>query len=119
MARAWIYDRSVQPGFAGRVKKAKAAGRKPPARWMVMYYDRANKLRSEIAANKAAAETRRDKIAESLAGGTYVDPNLSKAKVSDMAEKWLASRTTSSRAPGGSTEGCWTTTSFRSGESSS
>ncbi|WP_134661658.1 MULTISPECIES: site-specific integrase [unclassified Amycolatopsis] len=92
MARAWIYDRSGQPDFAARVRKAKSAGRKPPARWMVMYYDRANKLRSEVAPNKTAAEDRRDKIAESLAGGTYVDPNLSKVAVGEMAEKWLASR---------------------------
>lgn len=92
MARAWIYDRASKPGFSDRIRKAKAAGRKPPARWMVMYYDRANKLRSEVAANKAAAENRRDKIAESLTGGTYVDPNLSKVTVGEMAEKWLASR---------------------------
>ncbi|WP_410642654.1 tyrosine-type recombinase/integrase [Amycolatopsis sp. lyj-346] len=92
MARAWVYDRATTEDFAERVRKAKAAGRKPPGRWMVQYYDQSGKLRSEVAANKNKAEARRDKLAESLAAGTYRDPALSKVNVSEMAEKWLSAR---------------------------
>lgn len=92
MARAWVYDRSATADYKDKVAKAKAKGRKPPGRWMVMYYDRAGKLRSEVAVNKTRAEDRRDKLAESLASGTYVDPALSKVTVAEMAEKWLATR---------------------------
>ena len=92
MARAWVYDRATTKDYADKVKKAKAAGRKPPGRWLVQYYDENGKLRSEVVANKTKAENRRDKIAESLASGTYRDPALSKVSVSEMAEKWLSAR---------------------------
>lgn len=92
MARAWVYDRTNTKDYQESVKRAKAKGRKPPSRWLVQYYDRASKLRSEVAPNKTRAETRRTELEATLNAGTYVDPAASKVSVGEMAEKWLESR---------------------------
>ncbi|MEU0532982.1 tyrosine-type recombinase/integrase [Amycolatopsis tolypomycina] len=92
MARVWVYDRSKTKGFADSVKAAKAKGRTPPARWLVRYYDRAGKLRSEVAPSKAKAEERQAELTASLAAGTYIDPDHAKVTVGEMAEKWLTTR---------------------------
>ncbi|WP_435062052.1 tyrosine-type recombinase/integrase [Amycolatopsis thermoflava] len=92
MARAWVYDRTKKKDYQEALKRAKAKGRQPPSRWLVQYYDRAGKLRSEVAPNKARAEARRTELEADLNAGTYVDPAASKVTVSDMAEKWLESR---------------------------
>ncbi|PXY28219.1 tyrosine-type recombinase/integrase [Prauserella muralis] len=92
MARVWIYDRTKKAKYREAVAKAKSKGRKPPARWEVMYYDHTGKLRSEAVTNKARAEDRRTELEASLASGTYVDPARAKATFADMAEKWLETR---------------------------
>jgi integrase len=92
MARVWVYDRTNTQKHRDAVAKAKAAGRKPPARWEVMYYDRRGKLKSEVAVNKTRAADRRTELEASLSAGTYIDPDSAKANFADIAEKWLASR---------------------------
>ncbi|SFJ41296.1 Phage integrase, N-terminal SAM-like domain [Amycolatopsis sacchari] len=92
MARAWVYDRTKKKDYLEAVKRAKSKGRQPPSRWLVQYYDRTGKLRSEVAPNKARAEIRRTELESALTQGTYVDPAASKVSVSEMAEKWLESR---------------------------
>jgi hypothetical protein len=82
MARAWIYDRNKKKDYQEAVKRAKAKGRQPPSRWLVQYYDRAGKIRSEVAPNKARAEVRRTELETALNAGTYVDPAASKVSVS-------------------------------------
>lgn len=92
MARAWVYDRAKTKEYQAAVTRAKANGRKPPARWLVRYYDRAGKMRSEAATTKNRAEDRRTDLEASLSAGTYIDPNAGKVSLSHMAEKWLAAR---------------------------
>ncbi|MFF0149645.1 site-specific recombinase XerD [Amycolatopsis sulphurea] len=92
MARAWVYDRLKKSSHREAVAKAKAAGRQPPARWEVRYYDLTGKLRSETAPSKDKAEARRTDVENSLRGGSYVDPKSSKVTFSEMGEKWLESR---------------------------
>ncbi len=92
MARVWVYDRSKKAKYREAVKKAKSLGRKPPARWEVMYYDQAGKLRSEVAANKARAEQRRTELEAALSTDTYVDPATAKVSFGEVADKWLESR---------------------------
>jgi integrase len=92
MARVWVYDRNNSQDYKDAVRRAKAKGRKPPARWLVRYYDRAGKLKSEVALNKARAEDRRTELESSLSAGTYVDPASAKVTVAEVAEKWLDTR---------------------------
>jgi integrase len=92
MARVWVYDRTKKQKHRAAVDKAKAVGRKPPARWEVMYYDRAGKLKSEVAPNKLRADERRAELESALSAGTYIDPDSAKVNCGDMAEKWLESR---------------------------
>jgi hypothetical protein len=91
MARVWVYDRTKQKHRAA-VDKANAVGRKPPARWGVMYYDRAGKLKSEVAPTKLRADERRAELESALSAGTCIDPDSVKVNCGDMAEKWLESR---------------------------
>ncbi|MEV4050437.1 tyrosine-type recombinase/integrase [Amycolatopsis sp. NPDC049688] len=72
--------------------KAKAAGRQPPARWEVRYYDLTGALRSEVAANKDKADARRAELEDSLRRRSYVDPASSKVALAEIADKWLDSR---------------------------
>jgi len=92
MARAWIYDRTQSSDYVDAVRKAKAKKRRPPARYLVRYYDVAGKLRSEVASNKDKAEARCAELETALRAGSYVDPKSSKVTFTDMAEKWLESR---------------------------
>lgn len=92
MARVWIYDRNKKRDYQEAVKRAKGTGKQPPGRWLVQYYDRAGKLRSEVAPNKARAENRRTELEAALNAGTYVDPAVGKVSLSEMAEKWLEVR---------------------------
>lgn len=92
MARVWVYDRTKTKKYRDAVAKAKAAGRKPPARWEVMYYDRTGKLKSEVAVNKTRAGDRRTELEAALSAGTYIDPDSAKVHFAGIAEKWLASR---------------------------
>jgi integrase len=92
MARAWVYDRKKSKDYREAVQRAKEAGKQPPARWQVRYYDRAGKLRSEVATNKARAEERRTELESALSAGTYVDPALSRVDFAGIADKWLDAR---------------------------
>lgn len=92
MARAWVYDRMKTQEYRDAAAKAKKAGRKPPTRWKVMYYDLTGKLRSEAAPNKTKAEQRCGKLETELGSGTYLDPEAAKIALSDVADAWLDSR---------------------------
>lgn len=92
MARVWIYDRKNSKKYLDAVERAKAAKRKPPNRYMVMYYDKSGKQRSELAPTQAWAERRRTELETELLEGSWVDPTAAKVKLVEMAEKWLESR---------------------------
>jgi integrase len=89
MARVWVYDRNKRRTYREAVSRAKSKGRKPPARWEVLYYDRSGKLRSEVVANKARAEGRRTELESSLAANTYLDPTASRINFAEIADKWI------------------------------
>ncbi|GAA1980391.1 hypothetical protein GCM10009799_01910 [Nocardiopsis rhodophaea] len=94
MARAWVYDRTKDKKYCEAVKKAKAAKRTPPARWIVRYYDPAGKQKSAgTFSKKPQAEKRQSEIEASLNEGTYRDPSEGKATLGNLAEKWLSTRT--------------------------
>ncbi|RCV49838.1 tyrosine-type recombinase/integrase [Marinitenerispora sediminis] len=94
MARAWVYDRTNDNAYVEAVKKAKAAKRTPPARWMVRYYDPAGRLKSGgTFKKKPDAEKRQSEIEASLHEGTYRNPQDAKVTLESMAEKWLSART--------------------------
>lgn len=88
MARAWIYDLN-NTKLREAAQKAKKAGRNPPARWRVMWYDNNGDLKSEAAPTKTQADDRRSEIERTLQEGTYIDPAAGRVKVAEMADKWL------------------------------
>ncbi|GGM79848.1 putative prophage phiRv2 integrase [Longimycelium tulufanense] len=92
MARAWVYDRRNSKDYREALQRAKQNGKQPPARWQVRYYNRAGKLRSEVATTKTRAEDRRTELEAALSAGTYVDPALSRVDFADIADKWLDAR---------------------------
>jgi integrase len=93
MARVWVYDRQNDSAYRAAAAKAKAAGRTPPARWMVRYYDAAQRLKSGgTFAKKPQAEKRKTEIEGQLHAGTFRDPSAGKAPLSEVAEKWLAAQ---------------------------
>jgi hypothetical protein len=49
MARVWIYDLNKKKQYREAVKNAKAKGRKPPARWRVMWYDNNGDQKNPVA----------------------------------------------------------------------
>lgn len=95
MARAWIYDRMNEKGFAKRVTDARKAKRLPPMRWEVKWPDpdRPGKTRSELRRTVPEAEALRDKIAADLEAGTYRDPKAARTKLTEVAEEWFTART--------------------------
>ena len=94
MARAWVYDRTKDKSYNEAVKKAKAARRTPPARWLVRYYDPSGKLKSAVTYKKKPdAEKRQSDIEASLHEGVYRDPSDGRTTFGEMAEKWLITRT--------------------------
>jgi integrase len=92
MARVWIYDLNNTKKYREALAKAKKAGRKPPARWQVMWYDNSYNLKSEAAPTKAQAEDRRSEIERTLQAGTYIDPAAGRVQFAEMADKWIDSR---------------------------
>lgn len=94
MARAWVYDRTKDKAYAEAVKKAKAAKRTPPGRWMVRYYDPSGRIKSGgTFKKKPDAEKKQTEIENSLHEGSYRNPHDAKVTVAEMAEKWLSTRT--------------------------
>src|SRR5947209_3522461 len=92
MARVWIYDRNKTKEYKQAVAKAKKDRRKPPARWLVRYYDKQGRLKSEAHAVKTRAEERRTELASSLSAGTYIAPEAAKIAFGEIADKWLDAR---------------------------
>lgn len=92
MARVWIYDRNNTKEYQQAVTKAKEGKRKPPARWLVRYYDKQGRLKSEAHGVKARAENRRTELESSLSAGTYIAPEAAKISFGEIADKWLDSR---------------------------
>ncbi|WP_233515370.1 tyrosine-type recombinase/integrase [Marinitenerispora sediminis] len=88
-----MYDRTRDKAYREAVKKAKAAKRTPPGRWIVRYYDPAGQQKSGgVFQQKTKAEKWQLEIESSLFDNTYRDPDDAKAKLRDIAEKWLDAR---------------------------
>ncbi|HEX3782676.1 MAG TPA: tyrosine-type recombinase/integrase [Pseudonocardiaceae bacterium] len=92
MARVWIYDRNNTREYKEAVAKAKKNKRKPPARWLVRYYDKQGHLKSEAHDVKTRAENRQTELSASLAAGTYIAPEAAKITFSEIADRWLDAR---------------------------
>lgn len=92
MARVWIYDLNNTSRFREALGKARKAGRKPPARWQVTWYDNGHNLKSEAAPTRTQAEGRRFEIERTLMEGTYIDPAAGRVRFVEMADKWLDTR---------------------------
>ncbi len=94
MARAWVYDRTKDKAYTEAVRKAKAAKRTPPARWLVRYYDPSGKIKSAgTYKKKPDTEKRQTEIENSLREGSYRARSTAKVTLGQMAEKWLTTRT--------------------------
>jgi integrase len=89
MARVWIEDRIGHAAYANAVSKAKAAGRTPPGRYRVRWYDPDGKPKMKTVARKVDAEAERTRIEARLGDGSYRDPAAGRAKFEDVAEGWL------------------------------
>jgi integrase len=92
MARVWIEDRQNHNTYTEQVKKAKGAGRKPPGRWRVRWYDPDGKLKAKVFAKKSDAENERTELEKRLSTGTYLDPVAARMRFKDATEAWFSSR---------------------------
>lgn len=85
-------DLSKTKQYKEAVKNAKEAGRKPPVRWRVMWYDNTGDQKSQSFATKPLAESHRSEIERTLLDGTYVDPATARVQFGDVADKCLDAR---------------------------
>ncbi|MFE9925816.1 tyrosine-type recombinase/integrase [Streptomyces sp. NPDC005774] len=92
MARVWIEDRVGHNAYGRAVGAAKKAGRTPPGRYRVRWYDPDGKLRMKTLARKVDAEAERTRVESRLADGTYRDPAAARVKFAEVAESWLAAQ---------------------------
>ncbi|WP_406727034.1 tyrosine-type recombinase/integrase [Streptomyces sp. GD-15H] len=92
MARVWIEDRAGHSAYGQAVAAAKKAGRTPPGRYRVRWYDPDGKLRMKTLARKIDAEAERTKVESRLTDGTYRDPAAARVKFAEVAESWLAAQ---------------------------
>jgi integrase len=92
MARTWIEDRTKHAAYRTQVAEAKAAGRVPPGRWRLRWYDPTGKAKALTFKKKSRAEAEQVQLEARLDEGTYRDPKAGKMSFGDAAAKWLASR---------------------------
>lgn len=92
MARAWVEDRKGHKSYQAAVAKAKAAGRKPPARWRVRWYDPEGNPKSKAAVRKADADALAARIEGELTSGAYRAPEAGRLTFSEAAEAWYAAQ---------------------------
>lgn len=101
MARAWIEDRAGHAAYKAAVSRAKKAGRTPPGRWRVRWYDVTGKPRAKVFTRKPEAEDYRTDIEMRLRQGTYRDPSAGKVKLAEVAESWHAGQVQLKRSSAG------------------
>ncbi|WP_198357244.1 tyrosine-type recombinase/integrase [Streptomyces fildesensis] len=89
MARVWIEDRSGHAEFGQAVAKAKLAGRTPPGRWRVRWYDPDGRPKMKVFALKTKADDHRAQVEARLGDGTYRDPAAGRASFGSVAEAWF------------------------------
>ncbi|GAA2620162.1 site-specific integrase [Streptomyces axinellae] len=92
MARVWIEDRIDHTTYARALAQAKQAGRTPPGRYRVRWYDLDGKPKMKTVARKIDAENERTKVESRLSDGTYRDPAAARVKFAELAESWLAAQ---------------------------
>lgn len=92
MARAWVEDRKGHKSYQAAVAKAKAAGRKPPARWRVRWYDPNGKPKAKAAVRKADADALAARIEGELTSGAYRAPEAGRVVFAEAAESWFAAQ---------------------------
>ncbi|WP_345114464.1 tyrosine-type recombinase/integrase [Streptomyces drozdowiczii] len=71
---------------------AKRAGRTPPGRYRVRWYDPDGKPRMKTVARKIDAEAERTRMESRLADGSYRDPAAGRVKFAEVAESWLTAQ---------------------------
>lgn len=92
MARAWVEDRKGHAAYQEAVEKAKTAGRKPPARWRVRWYDPDGKAKSKAVVRKPDADALAARMESELSSGAYRAPEAGRMKFSEAAESWFAAQ---------------------------
>lgn len=92
MARVWIEDRIGHAAYVRAAAEAKRAGRTPPGRYRVRWYDPDGKPKMKTFTRKVDAEAERTKMESRLSDGSYRDPAAARAKFAEIAEScWLRS----------------------------
>jgi integrase len=89
MARVWIEDRNGHAAYGKAVTAARKAGRTPPGRYRVRWYDPSGMPKMKTFARKADAEAERTRLESRLGDGTYRDPAAGRARFAELAESWL------------------------------
>ncbi|THV43564.1 tyrosine-type recombinase/integrase [Glycomyces buryatensis] len=92
MARTWIEDRTKHAVYRKQVAEAKAAGRIPPGRWRLRWYDPSGKAKALTFKKKSQAEVEQVQLEARLDEGTYRDPKAEKMSFGDAAAKWFENR---------------------------
>lgn len=92
MARVWIEDRIGHAAYVRAVADAKRAGRTPPGRYRVRWYDPDGKPKMKTFARKVDAEAERTRMESRLNDGSYRDPAAARVKFAEVAESWLAAQ---------------------------
>ncbi|MBQ1120508.1 site-specific integrase [Streptomyces sp. B15] len=92
MARVWIEDRIGHAAYTQAVRRAKQAGRTPPGRYRVRWYDLDGKPKMKTLARKVDAENERTRVESRLSDGTYRDPAAARVRFAEVAEAWLAAQ---------------------------
>lgn len=92
MARVWIEDRIGHAAYVRALAEAKSAGRTPPGRYRVRWYDPDGKPKMKTFARKVDAEAERTRMESRLNDGSYRDPAAARVKFAEVAESWLAAQ---------------------------
>ncbi|MCH7231162.1 site-specific integrase [Glycomyces sp. L485] len=98
MARVWVEDRMEHSAYREAVEKAKADGRRPPARWRVRWRDPDGKQRSRSVERKPDADALRTKLENERNLGAYRDPDAGRVRLGDVAETWMAAQVKQKRS---------------------
>lgn len=92
MARTWIEDRNKHAAYREQVAAAKTAGRIPPGRWRLRWYDPDGKAKALTFKKKSQAEAEQVKLEARLDEGTYRDPKAGRLHFGEAAANWLENR---------------------------
>ncbi|MET8574297.1 tyrosine-type recombinase/integrase [Streptomyces sp. NPDC005012] len=92
MARVWVEDRNGHAAYGRAVSAARKAGRTPPGRYRVRWYDPNGNPKMKTFARKVDAEAERTRMESRLGDGSYRDPAAGRVKFAELAESWLAAQ---------------------------